>query len=301
MLIAVGLAIVTYLNPPLSIGQNVGATKTIKLPAAYPLGHFSILSEEMPIRATMKEEREMRRDGRYYPKLQGGELRGTITYPQGSGLWITLAEDEHGTIVDKLKASEVMDHRDIHALSTLTKVDLTCLKHISRFENLRDLTLVVGDDLEGADGSACLTRLKKLRYLYLARENDCVFGSKRVCEAIRVLDRLKYLSIPCEKLTDANIAILGGHPSLEVVYLRSRRPVLGPRSLQVLQKLPRLRELFVVCTDDVRDIDVMAFAEIPTLETLGIATNAPLSCQERISNRRPDCLFSFQEPSSEIQ
>jgi hypothetical protein len=109
------------------------------------------------------------------------------------------------------------------------------------------------------------------------------------------------LSIPCEKLTDANVRILAENTSLEIVHLRARRPVHGTNSLLALSKLPRLRELVIGCTDDIRDADIMAFAEIKSFETLSVFTNAPLTCQDRLRQRRPDCEFIFQKPTDKIQ
>jgi hypothetical protein len=280
---------------------QVETWKTVDLPGDKLLGRYSVLADGQPLRRSFREDQINRSLGRDDPKLEGGELRGRVTYRGGTGLWIALTENDQGSIAYKLNALNAIDPRDIHALAIRTVTDFVSLKEISRFENLRDLTLVVDEVLEGDEGCHLLGQLKKLSYLELYRTDGCIFGSKKFCETVRSLSALKHLSIPCEKLTDANVAILASHPNLERIHLRARRPVLGSHSLQALKNAPRLRELFIVCTDTISDADVMGLADAKALEFFHLVTRAPITCQELLKQRRPDCWFAFDEPSNDIQ
>jgi hypothetical protein len=138
-----------------------------------------------------------------------------------------------------------------------------------------------------------ISRCRSLRYLDLTDSSVTEKGLR----AISALENLEYLSLPCEKLTDADVKVLTGHPRLERIYLHSTKPVLGRASLQALNRMQKLRELAIVCTDDITDADVMGFADIPTLELLSIATKAPLTCRERLQARLPDCkIYFLDEP-----
>ena len=277
-----------------STAQDDRLTKTVTLPPDRVLGHYYALPDGRPRRLSLRKAQEEQLAGRKDPELPGGDLRGVISYERGMGLAIGLADDDQGAIESKLKALRVVDPGDIHWVDISAKVDTACLSLISRYERLRDLTMVVDEDLEGNDACGHLERLKNLTYLNISCRDTCVFGSKRFCTTVLALKRLTYLSIPCEKLTDGDVAMLATHPALEIIYLRSRRPVLGSKSLQALQKMANLRELFVVCTEDVRDVDIMGFAEIKPLETFGIATKAPLTCQARIKDAGPIVGLSFR-------
>ena len=249
--------------------------KLVQLPAERVLGHYTILPDRSFPRPSLKQRHEELRRGLENPKFQGGELRGTISYPASASLGLVLHDDHFGTIVDKVTNLAPLDVNDVYLISASSEVDIPAFQKICQYEQLRDLELVVKPDIDGGAGSKALERLKELRYLSLACVDSCVFGSKRFCEAICSLSHLKYLTIPCEKLSDKDVSILATHPSLEIIYLRSRRPVLGRESLLCSSKTPRLKELFIVCTDDVRDADVVRIAEKPTLEALIVATNAP--------------------------
>lgn len=299
MIVACLVAVVLHIAK--TNAQDVGAARVVQLPTDRVLGHYTILPEGRPRRPTFREAQEDLRAGREDPKLAGGELRGRFAYPRGTGLWISLGDDQPGTIAEKLEVIKSIDPRHVHALAISSQVDLECLRLISRFENLRDLVLVVGEHLESNEGCKCLEKLSNLTFVSLSHPQSCLYGSKRFCEAVLSLKRLKHLSIPCEKLTDAHVAILATHPTLESLWLRSQHPVLGSKSLQALQKMPRLRELMIVCTDTVADKDVMAFTEVRSLELLSLFTSAPLTCQDRFKERRPDCWFLLQPPSSECR
>ncbi len=277
------------------------AFKAVQLPARQLLGHYNIVGVGMPVRGTMKEEQRMRLEGRQYPLLPGGDLQGTIAYPQGLGLWVTLDKDEHGKLLDKLIVLRATLAKDIHVLLIGDTVDLDCLKVISDFENLRDFASFVDQSVDGDEASPYWQRLNQLTYLNLMLTDSCAFGSTRFCHDLRSLPNLEYLSIPAEKLTDDDVAILAKHPAITRLQLRARRPVHGPKSLRALHSMLNLKELFIVCTAEIGDSDLLPFADIHSLEWLSIATNALLTCQERLPKLRPDSNFYFLEPSNEFQ
>jgi hypothetical protein len=284
----------------LSYAQSTADFKVVELPTRQPLGHYNIVSAGMPARNTVKEEKQMRLEGRQYPRLPGGELQGTIAYPQGLGLWVTLGDDGHGKLLDKLNVVRAALGTEIHVLLIGDIVDLDCLKVISEFKNLRDFASIVDQTVGGPEASFYWQRLKELKYLHLALTDSCAFGSTRFCHDMRSLPKLEYLSIPAEKLTDDDVEILANHPPLKRLQLRARQPVHGPKSLRAIQEMMNLKELFIVCTTDIRDADVLPFAEMRSLECLNIATKAPLTCQEPLAKLRPDCEIYFLEPSNEL-
>jgi hypothetical protein len=289
-----GLAEELSAQPPLGV-------KTCDLPRDRLLGRFIVYPRGDPVPTSTLPKGGVATIPAEQPKVQSSELRATISYPLGSGLGIILGDDEHGTAREKLEALAPLESKDVRSLRIATEVDFACLKLIERFENLRELSLVVDEWLDRDPGCASLERLKKLRYLGLSRENSCIFGSTRFCEAICELKELRYLSIPCEKLTDRNVVTLARHPSLSQLYLRSRRPVLGRQALNALSSVRGLSELAIVCTSDISDNDVMKFAAIDTLDILCIATNAQLTCERTFKLRNPNCYFFIQEPSDEVQ
>ena len=290
-----GLATGLFAQSPLGI-------KTCELPRDRRLGQFIVYVQGDPIPLGTRP------NGKAAPILpaaqpvpQVSELRGKISYPVGAGLGIIMQEDKHGPIKEKLEALTALDPTDVRSLSIATEIDFECFKLIERFQNLRELSLVVDEWLERDSACATLEQLSKLRKLGLSLSHDCRFGSSRFCEAILKMKELRYLSIPCEKLADRDVVGLATHPSLTQIYLRSRSPVFGPSAMHALANVRGLRELALVCTNYISDNDVIRFAGIDTLEIFCIATNAPLTCQEQFKQLRPDCYFFVQEPSNEAQ
>jgi hypothetical protein len=88
---------------------------------------------------------------------------------------------------------------------------------------------------------------------------------------------------------------------LEQVHLKSRKPVLGPASLTALKSLPNLRELWIVCTDAITDLNVMGFTEVKSLQAISLVTTAPLTCRDAFKQRRPDCWFFVNKPSDDLR
>ena len=291
MLVAVGTDSASAQDRPARVARFSGDVS---------IGWYTVY-DALPKRLTFREEEVSISRGVKAPSRIKGELRGVLEYPAGSVLGIVLKADGRATIAERLSALGALDANDVEALVVVGKCDLPELRLISRFGRLRELTVAVDESLEGEEGCTILEGLKNLRYLNVAVDDGCVFGSRRFCTAILALRELRFLSVPCEKFTESDIILLSSHSALESINLRARRPVCGSKSLEALRAVKNLRELFVVCTDSIRDIDVLAFADVRQLETLQIATRAPISCQERIKERRPDCWFFFQEPSGEAQ
>ena len=300
-LLAVALAFPGLLALQQRAEAQASAPKTTSFPKDRIIGYYTIFPKDGPVLKSFREtEESIARDEKTLPP-QGGPLQGQIVYPADASIGLTLDPSDDATIVEKLRALATLDVRDVSFLLIGAPIDRAALEEIERFVNLRHLLITLDENTNADDLASCIARLPRLKYLNVSRQNDCDFGSTQFCQIARSLASLEYLSIPCEKLTDADVRILARNTNLDQVHLRSRKPVLGPASLTALKSLPNLRELWIVCTDAVTDLDVMAFTEVKSLRAISFVTSAHLTCRDTFKQRRPDCWFFLNKPSNELR
>lgn len=271
------------------------------LPQYEGLGYYVPLRAGEPKNLTYREGQDPA-NRRRPPELDRTKpLIGFIEYSEAHGVSIVIQDNQHGGVNEKLRQLSGLDPAAVRAFVCMGVINSEGMGVLGTFSQMRDLMIQTSDTLERPEGASLLANLKELECLQVVPRDDQKFGSTKFCEAILSLKKLKYLSMPSEKLTDANVKTLAEHPTLERIWLHATKPVLGRGSLQALNRMPRLRELFIVCTEDITDADVMGFAEIRSLELLRIATEAPLTCLERIKARRPDCEIYFPQPFNELE
>jgi len=275
--------------------------KYVTLPSRVGLGYYVPLREGEPNRLTDREGDEFVRRGYPQEPDRNMPLAGVVKYSKSHGMAISLQSDKHGDINEKLPALRAFDPADVRSLICIGHLNEAGLHDIASLVELRELMIEASDILESPKGSRQVSELMALKYLEIIPGEDRKFGSGSFCRTVISLKKLQFLSMPCEKLTDENVKTLAGHPTLERLYLLSTKPVLGRGSLHALNRMEKLRELAIVCTEDITDTDVMGFAEIRSLELLSIATKAPLTCKERFEARRPDCKLYLIEPFDELE
>lgn len=294
-LIAILWAVFVVATVKTTIAQT---EKTADFPDDDGFGGYILLERGEALFLTMRDQHKVTGEKRRQP--QRFPLKGTISYPASKRLSIGLYPSEDGSMADKLRYLLPIA-QDIDSLNCVGAFDAEAVKLLGNFTNLRYLACEASEDLEGEAAATVLSKLKQLECVGLSGGKDLVFGSTSFCLAMAQLKNLIYLSIPCEKLTHKDIALIASNPSLQHLSLRSRRPVVGAISVRELGKLTTLRELYFVCTSDVEVADFEPICSIRRLESLGIATDATGNFEQEIKARRPDIFFFIQPPSDEFE
>lgn len=251
-------------------------------------GYYVPLREGEPKHFTRKQAE---RQPRTPQENRTAPLRGIVEYDKRYGVSIVLSSHAHGTASEKLLALGDVPPEDVRCLIFFGDPYAAAVESIGRFRRLKELMIQASEaweDEENAKKLAGLAELEQLSVTSLETQRDFhtpIFGSTAFCRAMLKLKRLRSLSMLSDKLTDKDVAILASHPSLESLFLHTNKPLFGSRSLEALQKTANLRELEIQCTDDITDTDVMGFAEKHKLELLGILTQAPITCLDRVRAR----------------
>lgn len=283
-------------------GSDVDQTiRKVQFPSSPGIGQYVPLKKGEPKRLTVKEENAIIAKG--VPDAAFNRRRplsGLVEYTSTYGVSIAIQSDTQGDVNAKLKSLSRLPSEDVRALVCIGQLNADGMKVLSRFTKLQDLMLEASPVLETKEGASLLSQLDVLQYIEIVPSDDRKFGSQSFCKACLTLEQLRYLALPCEKLTDNDVKALAQHNSLERLYLRSTKPVLGRTSLQALNRMNNLRELEVVCTAEITDADIMGFAEIDSLEFLSVGTQATINCRERFQARKPHCKVYFVDLSDDL-
>jgi len=227
-------------------------------------------------------------------------LKGGINYSASVRLGVGLYSDERIIPTENVRCILPLAP-DTDSLVLTGRLNASGVNLLSEFTKLRRLDMVASEELETEAAALIIGRLESLESLGLGTDNDLVFGSSAFCRSVANLKYLVSLSIPCEKLTHADIEMIASNSNLQCLHLRSRRAILGPKSVRELGRLTALKELHFVCTPDVTVADFEPICRIKSLESLAIATDSPIDLDKEIKRRRPDIFFFVQPPSDEFQ
>ncbi len=216
------------------------------------------------------------------------KLEGDITLRGNEVVGINLSDEVPTRLA--LEALAKNNLNSVHFLHFFSKVDLDCAKILPQFKELRHLSVPASATWEsdaGCDVIDSLTNLESV--LFEDSGESTVFGNRKLCKSLADHKSLRFLSIPCDAMTNDQVQSLRRSKSLEVLHLRSAKPLFDGPTLVQLSKIKSLRELLIHCNGELTDTDLNSFVETKNLELLGIETTADPQIAATLKGKRPTC------------
>jgi hypothetical protein len=277
--------------------QNESSAPGLKycsIPSEVELGTYMIRTRGERLRITIREARAERERSLQRPDT----IVDHVSYPADKVLAIALHDNSDYSVLQRLEKLSAIPRADIHHLAVSGTLNHDCLKTISEMTSLRQLVVDDSAYLEEEEACGLLDTMKDLEYLLVERVSERPFGSAAFCNAIVRMKKLRFLSFPADRLTNAQIQVIGNHPRLEVLNIHTTKPILSGKTLKAFQQLKELKQLTLACTEDLTSDDVNGFGSIQGLEILAIQTESNPAIVHSLRRKLPQCaihIVSAQE------
>jgi len=226
----------------------------------------------------------------------GWPAEDLLEYSPGHKLHLTIGESNEFSHLARLERFKPLDPSEVYGLEVQGELHLKSLRLIAKYKDLRVLMVGASMAIESEKGAAELAKLKQLEYLHLTERGNPVYGDEKLVDALLGMKKLRYLSVPADRMTDAGLDKLSKHASLEELEIRGMGTSLTGAALRSLAKLPKLRYLVIHCTKEVADADLDGFANCKELQTLGVITTARLDKAEQVNAEIPSAAFFVEPP-----
>lgn len=270
--------------------------REIKIEPSVDVGSYSILGYGDLKRFTHRENAEVLARNvlpRHEPEWQ--PFHTTIRIPVKRSIMVSIGT--RGDANAKLAALRALEPGDIKSLACLRDISSSASSDIGRFSEMVELVVKPCEAWESPEGARAIAKLQRLKFFHIVSLDEhapAPFGSIELIEAILQIKRLRFLEMPCDKLTETQIMRLSAHNYLEKIVLSSEKGIIDRTGLRAFAQMRTLRELRACCSSHIMDSDVLQFAESPNLELIQLRTDASLTCEQEFRRLRPDCQIEIE-------
>jgi hypothetical protein len=261
------------------------------------LGSCVIVDPNKPLLSERDQEgalQKQREDGQPIPEPQ--KLDGEVRIPEGKALSLWLTRGLDSVPLGDISSLDVLRPEDVNEVHVAGRLDLQAARQLSWFTKIRRFYLYSADkDYDTPEGYAELGKLQSLESLTVEVFQDNYFGDDALFKELAGLKRLRWISIPTLRVTDAGMEALLRHPALETICLASHPKLLplSDRSIRVVQSWPNLRGCVLACGGRLTDPVLRDFGQKKKLESLHLTLKSPAAAEFFLKETLPMCEVQF--------